>query len=106
MDAPYALRPYLSVELDRPSHLGKILPQKTKQVKAKNAHQAKTSVKSLNFLKNAPKIYAKFKKFSQIWQNQTLDLAKNFHRSFIVFFAVNAYALGFDFKHFDFAPIF
>lgn len=67
---------------------------------------SKTSVKSLNFLKNAPKIHAKFKKFSQIWQNQTLDLAKNFHRSFIVFFAVNAYALSFDFKHFDFAPIF
>ena len=27
---------------------------------------SKTSVKSLNFLKNAPKIHAKFKKFSQI----------------------------------------
>ena len=35
MDAPYALRPYPSVELDRPSHLDKILPQTTKQVKAK-----------------------------------------------------------------------
>ena len=27
---------------------------------------SKTSLKSLNFLKNAPKIHAKFKKFSQI----------------------------------------
>ena len=88
------------------SQAGILLPTTPKQILPKKSKQAKTSIKSLNFLKNAPKIHAKFKKFSQIWQNQTLDLAKNFHRSFIVFFAVNAYALGFDFKHFDFAPIF
>lgn len=66
MDSPYALRPYLSVELDRPSHLGKILPQITKQVKTKNAHQAKkTSIKSLNFLKiKTTKFHTKFLNFS------------------------------------------
>lgn len=62
MDAPYALRPYLSVELDRPSHLDKILPQITKQVKTKNAHQAKTSVNRKN---TYDKISHKFKLFSQ-----------------------------------------
>ncbi len=64
MDAPYALRPYLSVELDRPSHLGKILPQKTKQVKAKALIKQKTSVKSLNFLKiKTTKFHTKFLNF-------------------------------------------
>ncbi len=60
---PYALRPYLSVELDRNSHLDKILPQTTKQVKTKSTHQAKKSVNRKNtYDKISHKI---FKLFSQ-----------------------------------------
>ena len=43
---PYALRPYPSVELDRPSHLDEILPQKSKQNKPKKYRRDK-----FNFLR-------------------------------------------------------